>query len=830
LKKLPKEKGVDFRAMAKNSLDAVLVVSGENGEVVCCNPPAEKLSGFSADELLSHKFIEFLHPQEQIKLLQNYRQRLEGKPIPERYETKTVTKNGRIIQVEIKAQKISWDNRPADYITLKDISDLKWLESFIQSHSDVLDTLGECVTITDSAQTILYISNAFLKSTGFRKDDVVGRNNKDFFTGEMLTKLPEMEKRVLVEGGIWQGEITVRYPNDKNMKAWVHVNPLFSEKGNVIGTIAVIVNIKERTQLEEQLKTQTQILDTLGESFCTADLNGRLTFVSESTLKSGGWRKEDGVGHSIAEFISPEFPESILQIMNMIKEGKTWLGVVPARLPDGRVMNGTVHVSPLLDEEGKIIGAKAITVDIKERKQLEDQLKTQTQMLDSLMEGLATDAKGIITYVSERTCQLSGWRREDLLGRHVFESFPAEFHEKGREAFKLMLAGQSYSGEIPIICANGSIKRFRVHLKPVVKEGHVISIIGITADLKEKQPEVIPSLSTVAGDALNEGQPMLNTSEHLKQIQGRFDEVKEQLGKIGEALSGSISETNLSLKKIIEKSKTNPVQSQPEMPAAGKYHLEVYCLGALKVCSSDRQVQDWQSKRSKAVLEYLVSKPRIPVSKEVLMEALWPGNDPESAANNLRMAVHGLRQTLNTLLGLDTSIPTVLFSQGGYLLNPEFELVIDTEEFERYFAQGRNLEKESRTGLTMQAALRVYRQAEELYRGEYLEDELYEDWTLNRRETLKETYLLILNKLADYALNKSDYESCILYCQKTLARDACREDVYRRLMCCYSRLGQRNRAVQWYNTCRQTVKSELHTPLGPNTIDLYNRLIKGEEI
>lgn len=609
MENMPTENGVDFSAIAENSPDPVFVVTGDNGNIVYCNSQTEALSGFPADELLSRRFVEFLHPQEHTKLLQNYQHRLEGKPIPERYETRVVAKDGRIMPVEVKAQKISWNNQLADFITLKDISDLKWLESFVQNHAEVLDTLGENVTVTDR--------------------------------------------------------------------------------------------------------------------------DGAVVFTSKKTIRSMGIREDEILGHNVTEFFLPEFRDTFAEIFKRVISGAAWQGEVPVRFPDGRIMPGWVYASPLLNDKRKILGSITVAVDIKERKQLEEELQTQGQMPDNSIEGIAADASGK-THVSEP-------------------------------------AGQ----------------------------------------LNEMAGATVP-----------------DATDYLQQIQGRFDEVKAQLGKIGEALSGSARAKNLLSQETIEKPETNTGQRKKEAAATGKKRLEIYCLGTLKVCSSERQVRDWPGKRARAVFEYLVSKPKIPVPKDALMETLWPGSDPTSAANNLRMAVYGLRQTLNRLMDAFIRFPSVLFSQGGYLLNPEFELVIDTEEFERYFAQGRRLEKEGKTD----AAMQIYRRAEELYRGDYLEDELYEDWTLNRRETLKDTYLLILNKLADHAMNKADYESCILYCQKTLARDPCREDVCCRLMCCYSRLGQRNRAIQWYKTCRQTVKAELHTSLDRKTIDLYNRLLNGEEI
>ena len=170
--------------------------------------------------------------------------------------------------------------------------------------------------------------------------------------------------------------------------------------------------------------------------------------------------------------------------------------------------------------------------------------------------------------------------------------------------------------------------------------------------------------------------------------------------------------------------------------------------------------------------------------------------------------------------------PYVLFLQGSYLINPDVELWIDIEEFEHHWELGRCLEKEGK----LTQAMLEYELAEVLYRGDYLEDEPYEEWTLLRREALKDAYLIILSKLADHSSAVADYESCIIYCQKILARDPCREDAYRRLMRCYYRLGQRNRAARWYEICRETIWTELDTTPDDETVTLYQQLLRGESI
>ena len=208
------------------------------------------------------------------------------------------------------------------------------------------------------------------------------------------------------------------------------------------------------------------------------------------------------------------------------------------------------------------------------------------------------------------------------------------------------------------------------------------------------------------------------------------------------------------------------------------------------------------------------------------MEMLWPECDPRSAGNNLKAAIHGLRQTLGSIFEGKKGFDYMLFSQGSYLINPEIDLWLDVDEFERHWALGQRFEKDQK----FSEAMRQYEMAETLYRGDYLEDEPYEEWTLLRREALKDTYLLILGKLADYSMNNGDYASCVTYSQKILAKDSCREDAYRRLMCCYNRLGQRNRALHWYEICRRIIKAELDAAPDPETSALHQRLLRNEPI
>jgi PAS domain S-box-containing protein len=447
--------------------------------------------------------------------------------------------------------------------------------------------------------------------------------------------------------------------------------------------------------------------------------------------------------------------------------------------------------------------------------------QTQSRMLESLGLGiLSTDIDGLVTYVNDAALNLTGWHREQVLGQNMLGLMPSDFRDKARSIIGLTFSGSPWYGEMPIQCSDGSYIRCWAYINILRNDqGDVTGSSGIIVNIKNTErlsgldnPENYP----VAPDF------QASASEMLQEFQSKFQAAKEQLVQLTEVLyRGEL--LIQSMNNLIQASPQNNIQETRVEKAQQKPRLQVYCLGSLRVCSSSKQIQQWQSLRAKSVFEFLVSKRKSPVIKDKLMEALWPEYNARAAANNLKTSIHDLRQTLAPLFE-SPDFPCVLFSNDAYLINPEIDLSIDAEDFEKLWITGKKFEKEGKSG----EAIRAFETAEALYQGDYLQDELYDEWIVPKRESLKDIFLLILNKLSDHSMNTADHESCINYCHKILDIDNCREDAYRLLMCCYSRLGQKSKAVRWYENCLKTLNSELNNPPSDETNLLYARLKKGE--
>jgi DNA-binding SARP family transcriptional activator len=257
---------------------------------------------------------------------------------------------------------------------------------------------------------------------------------------------------------------------------------------------------------------------------------------------------------------------------------------------------------------------------------------------------------------------------------------------------------------------------------------------------------------------------------------------------------------------------------QPDQSQPGP-QLVVYSLGQFRVYLNEKTIENWSSKKGLSIFKYLTIQRQTPLPKEVLMEIFWPEADPEAARRNLHQAIYSLRQTLNVE---NVDFQHVLFENDRYFLNPALKLWLDVEEFERRVQSGHHYEERH----SSEKAMSEYAIAEGLYQGDFLSEDLYEEWTQNLRQHYWQSYLDINQRLAQYYLARSEYAACIALSLRILSIDSSQEEAHRILMKCYMAQGQRHLAIRQYQLCVQTLKSELNLPPSGETQALYEQIIQ----
>jgi len=193
-----------------------------------------------------------------------------------------------------------------------------------------------------------------------------------------------------------------------------------------------------------------------------------------------------------------------------------------------------------------------------------------------------------------------------------------------------------------------------------------------------------------------------------------------------------------------------------------------------------------------------------------LADELWPDSEGDTARNCLQVAVHRLRR----LLGYEAA-----------LVVHDRKLRLDSR---LCWVDVWSLEHEAKrlaqlpigdANLSAPAA-RVLR----LYRGHLFAHEPEQPWMLAARERLRRCWLDLVRRLGQHHELRGDWQrACELY-QRTVDLDPLAEDIYRRVMLCQHRTGERAEALHTYLRCREQLGATLGVSPSRETEQVYQSL------
>ncbi len=210
--------------------------------------------------------------------------------------------------------------------------------------------------------------------------------------------------------------------------------------------------------MEKKLKESevwfSTILKSIGDGLIATNKSGHVMFMNPVAEKLTGWNQEEAVGCPLKEVFSifienksepiPDPVERVIQSGKIVKFSDQTILITK----NGKKIPIDDNVAPIKDQGGDIIGTVLVFRDISKRKQAEEALQESEEMYKRLVETApeavtVTDLDGKITYVSQRTLDLHGFKKSsDLLGRSAFELIDKKDHEKAKRNLSRTLDGE----------------------------------------------------------------------------------------------------------------------------------------------------------------------------------------------------------------------------------------------------------------------------------------------------------------------------------------------------------------------------------------------------
>ena len=390
---------------------------------------------------------------------------LPSKNIAETYKTIALTIIGIYPLVTVLIGRILLDQEQ----NLDFINTLKESEKLFRT---TLYSIGDGVITTDSDGKIMNMNNIASEITGWKESEVKGKFLREVFkiiNEDTMLPVENPVETILREGfivGLANHTLLIR-KDGKQVPISDSGSPIKNDDNKVIGVVLVFRDqTEERAQEKMMIESEERfrlLYENAPLSYQSLDINGNLIDVNQTWLQSLGYERDEVIGQHFSKFMTAQSGELIKsRFPYFLKIGEIHNFEFEMIRKDGTHMFVSYEGKIGHDKLGNFKQTHCIFSDITDRKSYEDSLRANEEKYRMLLD-FATDAffqcdqsTRLIT-VNNKSTELTGYTKEELLKMNLKELFPQKVLETNPLQFDLLRSGKIVKKERTIIRKDGNL-------------------------------------------------------------------------------------------------------------------------------------------------------------------------------------------------------------------------------------------------------------------------------------------------------------------------------------------------------------------------------------
>ena len=251
-------------------------------------------------------------------------------------------------------------------------------------------------------------------------------------------------------------------------------------------------------RITQELDRMARVAQSTNNAVLLSDRSGRITWVNTGFVRLTGFTLEEAVGKLPGELLSSGTADiqSLETLSRSIERGEPCRVEILNRKKDGTLYWVDVEQQPTRNVRGELIGFMEVASDITARKEIQQKLETALRESAAMLSTVemhaivsTADANGRIIDVNEAFCDLSGYARDELLGRS-HNIINAGVHSKDFwiEMRRTIGAGMSWRGDICNRKKDGSLYWVDSMIAPFVGDsGAVEKYVSISTDITARK-------------------------------------------------------------------------------------------------------------------------------------------------------------------------------------------------------------------------------------------------------------------------------------------------------------------------------------------------------
>jgi len=405
-----------YRMLTESMKDVVWTLDTETRRFIYLSPSAEKLTGYTVEELMAHP-LDVTMPErlrgELITRINDRASRLRaGTLSSDTFFTSEIPfthKDGSIVFTELVTSY--WLNNRTGKIEMhavaRDITERKQAELELKEsqrrYAALLANLPGMAyrCRNDRTWTMEFVSQGCVELTGYQPEDLI--HNKTLSFNDVIcpsyrTHLWETWQEILREHRTFEAEYEITTQTGQTKWVWEQGAGVYDEKGNLLSLEGFITDITKRKKAEAERERLSRAIEQSGETIVITDEKGAILYVNPTFTRISGYSREEAMGQNARILQSGRHDSAFYKNMwDILGTGGTWEGQLINKRKDGTLFTEQASISPVRNVEGRIVYFVAVKRDITE--QLREQAEKgelQAQLLQAQkMESIGRLAGGV---------------------------------------------------------------------------------------------------------------------------------------------------------------------------------------------------------------------------------------------------------------------------------------------------------------------------------------------------------------------------------------------------------------------------------------------------